>query len=262
MENKLAMPEKFQVISSKLNTEVLQAIGEDGIILFEKAYVVANAITSIKTMLTDEYMKPIMELQNNKLGFKTDKQGGGYDLPTVKNCLIEAVLTGVQPTGNHFNIIAGNMYITKEGFGYLLKNIKGLKYDIVFDLPRIKDESAAVMATITWNVNGQSQEKKIDFPVKINKYMGADAVIGKATRKARAWLFYTVTGVEVSDGEVSETKDAEFTVQETISHDDLQFLFDAKRVALTPEEIKSAERIINNKEVASYKKLHTLLSGK
>jgi hypothetical protein len=34
--------------------------------------------------------------------------------------------------------------------------------------------------------------------------MGADAIIGKASRKARAWLYATVTGMEVGDGDADD----------------------------------------------------------
>jgi hypothetical protein len=173
---------------------------------FEKAFLIATAAGDLKKALTQEYMKPIMELQNNRLGFKTDKQGG-YDEATVKNCLIEAVLTGVQPFGNQFNIIAGNCYITKEGFGHLLANFPGLWYEIIPALPRVNADknSSAIVMKIEWSLNGgPKQSREIDFPVKVNQYMGTDAIIGKATRKARAWLYSTITGVEVGDGDVND----------------------------------------------------------
>lgn len=201
-----AVSEKQMEIAKKLNTNVFQVIGrEDALIGFEKAFQIANATQEIKNLLTKEYMQPIMALQNNRLGFKTDKDTG-YPEEVVKNCLIEAVLTGVQPHGNQFNIIAGNMYVTKEGFGELLKKMKGLKYDIVFDLPRINPEktSAAVTAKIEWTLNGVKETKEIPIPVKMNQYMGTDAVLGKATRKARAWLYNTITGSEIGDGDVTD----------------------------------------------------------
>jgi hypothetical protein len=34
--------------------------------------------------------------------------------------------------------------------------------------------------------------------------MGTDAIIGKATRKARAWLWQHITGQEIPDGDASE----------------------------------------------------------
>lgn len=48
----------------------------------------------------------------------------------------------------------------------------------------------------------------------------------------------------------------------TITIEQLTALFEAKKEALTPDEITHAERIISNKETASYKKLHTKLQGK
>lgn len=190
-------------LAKKLNDSVFSVIGSDQLIGFEKAYLIANAAGELKKLLSSEYMKPIMDLQNNRLGFKTDKPDG-YNEATVKNCLIEAVLTGVQPFGNQFNIIAGNCYITKEGFGYLLANFKGLSYEIIPALPRINDKSAAIVMKIEWTLNGITKTRELDIPVKVNSFMGTDAVIGKATRKARAWLYNTITGTEIGDGDVSD----------------------------------------------------------
>jgi len=196
------------IIGTKLNESISNVLSATQVLGFEKAFLIAQAVQELKTALTPEYMKPIMDLQGNRLGFKTDKDSStGYAEPIVKNCLIEAVLTGVQPFGNQFNIIAGNMYITKEGFGYLLSNLKGLSYEIIPNLPRINNEktSAAVSMKITYSLNGgQKQEKEIDIPVKMNAMMGTDAVIGKATRKARAWLYNTITGSEVADGDIAD----------------------------------------------------------
>ncbi len=195
----------------KIDQAVLSVIEANKIQGFEKAFVVASAANTLREALTADYMKPIMALQGHKLGFKTDKdtaQGGGkgpgYPVEVVRDCLIEAVLTGVQPTGNHFNIIANNCYITKEGFGYLLKKIPGLSHELIFDLPRINADktSAAVKVKIRWVLNGgQREEREMEFPIKMNQYMGTDAVIGKATRKARAWLFNTLMNTEISDGD-------------------------------------------------------------
>src|SRR6185295_14617871 len=103
-----------------------------------------------------------------------------YPEEVVKNCLIEAVLTGVQPFGNQFNIIAGNCYITKEGFGYLLANYSGLSYEIIPALPRINADksSAAIVMKIKWTLNSIEKERELEIPVKMNSFMGTDAVIG------------------------------------------------------------------------------------
>lgn len=206
--SKEIVPSKQLEIAKKLNDRIGLVIGNEALQGFEKAYHIANAISDLKQILTPEYMKPIMALQGNKLGFKTDKDTtGGYPEEVVKNCLIEAVLTGFEPWGNQFNIIAGNMYGTKEGFGAVLNKTTGLRWDITPGLPRINaaKDGAAVMMKITWTYRGEPEQvKEIDFAVKMNQYAGVDAAIGKATRKARAWLFNKINGTEVGEGDVQD----------------------------------------------------------
>lgn len=205
-KNQIVLSERVSAVATQLNQSVMNVLGQDKVMGFEKAYLVSNAIGELKELLTPEYMKPIMNLQGNKLGFKTDKdKDGGYKEDVVKNCLIEAVLYGLQPAGNQFNIIAGNTYATKEGMGYLLSKIPGLKYEIIPELPRIKDNSAAVVMNIEWELGGVTNTKKIDIPIKVNQYMGADAVLGKATRKARKWLYDTITGNEIPEGDITDS---------------------------------------------------------
>jgi len=214
------MSDKLSTIEN-LDNQVLSVIGNPTLEGFEKAYTIARATGEIQKLLTEQYMAPIMNLQGNRLGFRTDKdRDGGYPVQVVKNCLIEAVLMGVQPVGNQFNIIAGNSYITKEGFGYLLSKMEGLWYEIIPELPRINPStgSAAVVMRVSWAINGGTKkERPIEIPVKVNKMMGTDAVIGKATRKTRAWLYNTLTGCEVSDGDIT---DPDFPVRQTINVDD------------------------------------------
>jgi hypothetical protein len=147
-------------------------------------------------------MGQVMALQGSAIGFKTDKdQGGGYPESTVRDCLIEATLAGVYPVGNEFNIIAGRAYITKEGMGRKLRDIDGLSYSILPGVPSMKEGGAIVPMNVEWTFKGNSSKRELPICVKVNGGMGADAVIGKATRKARAWLYQTVTGSEIPDGE-------------------------------------------------------------
>ncbi|MDR6548556.1 hypothetical protein J2810_004646 [Chryseobacterium rhizosphaerae] len=211
--------DQLQLISAKLNESVLSVLGAENVIGFEKSYQIANSIAFLRENLNEEYMKPIMALQGSRLGFKTDKdinsvtkkKGEGYPMETVRDCLIDAVLIGVQPYGNQFNIIAGQCYITKEGYGHLLGKIKGLKYSITPLLPRINADkgSGAVEMKIKWTFNGETKEETVDFATKVNAYMGTDAVIGKATRKAKAWLFNQISDIEITDG---DTEDGDFTI--------------------------------------------------
>jgi hypothetical protein len=206
-EGTTLIPASVKDVASKLNSSVLSVIGDNNMVMFEKTYLIAKSIIELQELLTPEYMKPIMALQGSKLGFKTDRDDkGGYPIEVVKNCLIEAVLTGLAPYGNQFNIIAGNMYTTKEGFGHLLSKLKGLTYKIIPGLPRVNAEKtgAAVSAKVKWTMNGVSQEEDLDLAIKMNSFMGTDAIIGKSTRKARAWLFNTINKTEIADGDATE----------------------------------------------------------
>lgn len=243
---------------------------------FERAHVVALSIGKLKSLMTDAYMQPIMDLQGSRLGFRTDKDSnGGYDLKAVRSCVIEAVLMGVNPYGNQFNIIAGNTYITKEGFGELLKNVPNLTWWEVVpaSLPRMDATkgSAAVEMLMRWSMKGDTakQERKIEFPIKFNQYMGADGVMGKAERKARAWLYKTVTGNEIGDGDADDAipvtgKSNGITTasqQQKVSYDDLTLLYEMKKHVLSDTERGEAQRIIDNKEEISFQKLYNKLQS-
>lgn len=242
-------------LAKKLNESVFTVIGSENMLGFEKAYQIAHAAGQLKELLTPEYMKPIMDLQGNRLGFKTDKDSsGGYPEAVVKNCLIEAVLTGVQPFGNQFNIIAGNCYITKEGFGHLLNNWKGLDWEVIPGLPRINPDktSAAITMKCIYSLNGSAKDlRELDIPVKMNNFMGTDAVIGKATRKARAWLHNRLSGLEIGDGDASE-----FDGRTTIKIEPVDK--EAERVALmikdakTLKELKAIEPHVKEEQLDLY----------
>ena len=204
-----------EAIAEQLQNVVLSVTGKEGLAGFQKAFLMASGIKQLRELLTPEYMAPIMALQGSKLGFRTDKDlnkdrtpGPGYSMEVVKNCVIEAVLNGLQVTGNQFNIIAGNMYPTKEGTGYILNNMKGLNYQIICNLPRTNPEktSAAVDVVIKWTLNGRSEEEIVPIPIKMDAYTSLHAVIGKATRKGRAWLISRITGSEITDGEIEDVK--------------------------------------------------------
>ena len=173
---------------------------------FRRAFAVAEAVYQLKALLTPEVMKPILNLQNTSLGFQTDRREGGYPLDTVKECLIDAVLSGVSPVGNEFNIIAGRAYITKNGMKHKLMQIDGLSYTMTPGIPKMAGEGgAAIIMAIDWTFKGKTEHKDLALAVRINKGMGTDAIIGKATRKASAWLYETVTGQTVDEGEANES---------------------------------------------------------
>lgn len=174
---------------------------------FKKAFAVANAIVALREALTDEVMKPIMSLQGSPLGFRTDRdKDKGYPVDTVRECAISALLKGAQMAGNQFNIISGRDYITKEGFTALLKKVPGLTYSIDLGLARLKEDKGAIVTPkIIWQHNGgESHEKTLELAIRVNAGMGHDAILGKAERKAKCWLYNEVTGNSYTDADAED----------------------------------------------------------
>lgn len=176
---------------------------------FQRALQLGEAIEALRLAMNDEYMSKITPLAGSKIGFRTDKdKEGGYSVAIVKDCVIQATLTGVEVVGNQFNIIAGNMYVTKEGFQHLLKKIPGLLFNIYASSVQISSDSksAVVSMKIDYKLNGTSESEVVPFGVKMNAYMGADGAIGKAERKARKWLYEKITGLDIGDGEPDDER--------------------------------------------------------
>lgn len=189
---------------------------------FEAALTMATGIEAIERLLTDEAMRPIMRLQNTAIGFRTDRdpaQGkNAYGVEVVRRCLIEAVLRGVRPVGNEFNIISDSCYLTKNGLARLVGEWPGLS-DLVLtpSVPRLAGSSGALVDfAATWRIDGEpvSMIRKGDtaIAVRVNKGMGTDAIIGKATRKTLAAIYGRLTGTDnaVPEGEAFDTIEAQF----------------------------------------------------
>jgi len=274
MSTELATQGKEMAI--KLNAITSKVIGQKNVIGFQKAFVVASAIEELKLALTKEYMAPIMQLQGNRLGFKTDKdkkqdgtKGDGYPESIVKDCLVEATLYGLETTGNQWNIIGGNMYATKEGLKYLLDNWSGLKYDVSFglikeDLPNYNAATNVnVPVTLNWKEGEAIGQHQLTIQIRANKGMGIDAVLGKATRKAYKWLYDKISGNPIPEGEATESGFATYeTVSSTpkgVSYEDLKELYDLKKDSIPENLVENATRIVENKEAQSYQKLHDYL---
>ncbi len=252
-ENQLTV--KTQDLAKRLNENVGHVIlSADQMTGFERAFLIARATADLKAMLTDEYMTPIMQLQGSRLGFKTDlDKKGGYPMDVVRNCLIEAVLTGVQPFGNQFNIIAGNCYITKEGFGYLLPRFPGLTdYEIIPGLPRVNPDKtgAAMKASVSWTFNGVQHTKELDIPVKMDQYTSVDSIIGKGTRKARAWLFNRLSGMEIGDGDAADMESGKTTIPVSSPDHETDRIKRMIAAADTIDKLKSLDKYCNTNELA------------
>ena len=267
---------KFLSVSKIIDAEISTVLASN-VNGFQKAFVMSSAVNIIKAQLSDEYMKPIMELQGSSLGFKTDqdtvkekvggkwvtKKGEGYPMEIVRECLIEAIFLGLEVTGNQFNIIGGNTYPTREGFGALLDKMQGLKKN--FEYKNIQQPAgqkvAYVTVNITWQVEGDTAKKQtIEFPIKSNEYTSYDALIGKAERKAKRWLFNTIKGTDISDGDVNDIPHVE-VVEPEDKLKKLVEIFASKKESLGVADQTFIQGVIDDKDEPNYDKVIYQLSN-
>jgi hypothetical protein len=173
---------------------------------FKKAFIIAECVQQLRDLLTPAVMKSLMKLQNTTLGFQTDNPQG-YKEEIVRDCIIEGIMNGVMPVGNQLNILCSRCYITKNGMKHKLKKIPGLYRNITPGLPKASSDGsgAVVVMSVDWTYQGKHQKKDLALAIRVNRGMGTDAIIGKATRKASAWLYEEVTGNSVDDGDASDT---------------------------------------------------------
>ena len=183
---------------------------------FGAAFNAAQVIGLLREALTDEVMNAVfMPLMNTKVGFRTDRDGKPdkngrpkplYDIPTVRDAIIDAAIIGLLPTGNQFNIISGTMYPTKEGYTVLLKKI-GAKYIIDVQQDRSQNPAFAEFpCKITYAFNGEKNSLPVVATVRRDQYSSNDQLRGKAERRAKKALYEYLTGTDYGDADETSSR--------------------------------------------------------
>ena len=102
---------------------------------FSATFSTAIALNELRSLLTADVMRPIMQLMNTPLGFLTDRNGRpnwkGETKPTyteevVRDAVIEATLRGFFVVGNEFNLLAERFYAAKAGLRRKVTTFPGL----------------------------------------------------------------------------------------------------------------------------------------
>lgn len=176
---------------------------------FAQELAVAQAIADLRKALTPELMAPIMHLMNTDLGFRCDRPNdkqGPYELETVRDVFIEARIRGFRAVGNEFNIIAGRFYAAKNGLRRKVTTWPGLSaFRDGYDLPRLMaDKGAVTKAWASWRLDGADDKLECELAIRVNNFMGADAIVGKAERKLMKRVHDRLAGWSTADGEVGE----------------------------------------------------------
>lgn len=191
-----------------LSRQCLTELNMPGMSAFRRAMVTATAIEVLDKAITPEVLRLILKLMNCPLGFMTDRGPGQkhqdpYDAATVKRCVIEALLNGVDWTGNQFNILAGGkVYITQNGYARKVADVPGLTdLELMPGTPQVLNGHVVVRVGARWKLNGQVRElvdakgePGLVFPIATNQGSTADNIVGKAKRKGLKAIFEQATG--------------------------------------------------------------------
>ena len=184
-----------------------------------RALLMARAIKSLREAMNENVMAELMPLMNSPNGFKTDRPNKSnpatYSAEQVKEALITGLLAGVFPTGNELNIIAGNCYITQEGYRRKLREVPGLTdLSVAAGIPTQHNGQMVVRVAVSWVKDGRRSRLvgADDKPGRVFAVTGSspDQLIGKATRKALKAAFEQATNttqtIDDNDGVVELTE--------------------------------------------------------
>ena len=176
-------------------------------------FVAADIVGKLRSLMTQEIVETyFMPLMGSRVGFLTDrdKEVNGkkpvpYGWETVRDCIIDAACIGLAPIKNQFNIIAGSMYPTKEGYTALLKKI-GVKCYVSTsgDRSNPASQNADIECKVSYKEPADPDRMKnftyLAAPKK-NQYSSLDQLKGKAERKAKKALYELITGIDLGDAD-------------------------------------------------------------
>lgn len=225
---------------------------------FGAAFNAAQVIGLLREALTDEVMNAVfMPLMNTKVGFRTDRDGKPdkngrpkplYNIPTVRDAIIDAAIIGLLPTGNQFNIISGTMYPTKEGYTVLLKKI-GAKYIIDVQQDRSQNPAFAEFpCKITYAFNGEKNSLTVVATVRRDQYSSNDQLRGKAERRAKKALYEYLTGTDYGDAD--ETSSRPNAVIDAVAVEISEHANAGGAIGIEPEEASYTEAATATSESA------------
>lgn len=204
----------------KTRREIVSSTSE-----FERMMLQTELMNFLEEQMDDQMVERLLKLQNNPNGFKTDNRDG-YNKHIVKRVAIQAFVAGFRVVGNEINIIAGQLYPTKEGFERMLREIPGFRkfrYDIGKSERKVLGETkhgtefgeATFTALASWELNGVRDEIKFafleedDFRI-VTMYYATDTedlLRGKAESKLFRRVFKRVAGFDTMTWKEEESLD-------------------------------------------------------
>ncbi len=170
----------------------------------------ASAMYMLDQVLTDEVVHTyFIPLMNTRAGFLTDRNPNKvrrgsqpatpYTIAEVRACLKDAILKGLLPIGNQFNIISGSVYITREGYTALLSRM-GVKHRIIPSQLADRDGYAVYSCRIeAMTAQGERISYTNEVLFKRGQYDSDALLQGKAYARSVKSLWTYVSGLDSGD---------------------------------------------------------------
>lgn len=207
MTNSIATREQLTTQLAQIQTEVNTLSKNNSLVSCLSA---ANAMFLLDQVLSDDVVRTyFLPLMNTRAGFLTDrnpfktKRGQQpptpYSIPEVRMCLKDAILKGLLPIGNQFNIIAGSVYITREGYTALLSKL-GVKHRIIPSQMPDKNGCAVYSVRIeAVTAQGERISYTNEVTLKRGQYDSDALLQGKAYARSVKSLWTYVSGLDSGD---------------------------------------------------------------
>ena len=207
MNNQIATREQLSNQLAQIQTEVNTLSKNNSLVSCLSA---ANAMYLLDQVLTDDVVRTyFLPLMNTRAGFLTDRNPAKakrgqqpptpYSIPEVRMCLKDAILKGLLPIGNQFNIIAGSVYITREGYTALLSKM-GVKHRIIPS--QMPDKNGCAVYSVRIEA-ATAQGERISYTNEVTLKRGqydSDALLqGKAYARSVKSLWTYVSGLDSGD---------------------------------------------------------------
>lgn len=207
MTNQIATREQLTSQLAQIQTEVNTLSKNNSLVSCLSA---ANAMYLLDQVLTDDVVRTyFLPLMNTRAGFLTDRNPdktkageqpkAPYSIKEVRACLKDAILKGLLPVGNQFNILFGSVYITREGYTALLSKM-GVKHRI------IPSQMPDKQGFAVYNVRIEAitaQGERISYTNEVMLRRGkndSDALLqGKAYARSVKSLWTYVSGLDSGD---------------------------------------------------------------
>jgi len=204
--------EEIEAVDAIISEYGVSTLSNDPARVMADSLRMSVGIKKLYVALSPAVMDQVIALKNSKLGFLTDENTEAargkivrYSKEQLKTPIIEALLRGARLVGNEMNVIGANCYLTKEYFVRRVKEYPGLTgFDPHLSVPKLVDGKTVVKFKATWKLSDKPMELEGEIPIRVNKYMGDDAILGKATRKMMHRIYCKLTGSEWPEGEVTD----------------------------------------------------------